>query len=85
MGANAIKNQIGCMSDSEKQLLQETHDAVIRLETRFNGGPGHWPSCMLHSDDIGMLKRTVALMQKQLWLAIGGGAVVLFILEKVWK
>lgn len=40
---------------TDKQFLDlcgkvdEIHEAVIRLETRFNGGPGTWPVCQQHS------------------------------------
>jgi hypothetical protein len=25
--------------------LNDTHDRVLELSTRFNGGPGSWPAC----------------------------------------
>lgn len=56
-------------------IVQQTHDAVIELGTRFDGGPGNWPSCQQHSETLANLMTRMDKVEKRMFMALG--AVVL--------
>jgi hypothetical protein len=79
------------MEMNQKQiddLLDEsraTHDAVIRLETKFNGGPGNWAPCKASIDERKQIQIRLSGVERRIWMGLGGLGVLIFILDILFK
>ena len=51
--------------------VDETHDKVTTLTTMFNGGPGHWPSCVGHSEKLADHGDKIEHHQKMMYACFG--------------
>lgn len=56
-------------------IVQQTHDAILELSTKFDGGPGNWPSCQQHTETLNNLRIRMERVEKRMFMALG--AVVL--------
>lgn len=66
--------------------VQATHDAVIILTTRFNGGPGQWPACVQSAAIQQDHEKRLRGLENTILKAVGGAGVVaaLFTLAVQW-
>ena len=60
---------------SDREKLDEVHEAVIELRTtlqeRWNGGPGRWPVCECHSKTLEKLDKRMNWVLKTIWVLLG--------------
>lgn len=68
-----------------RSLLQETHDAVIRLETKFGNGPGTWAACVQHKEVLDEQGKRLRLVERRIYMAAGGVAVLIFLAKLVFE
>jgi len=66
---------------TDRELLQATHDAIIELQTKWNGGPGSWHVCGDHERRITLVQKRNGWVVKTMLLVIGGGAAIGFLIE----
>lgn len=55
-----------------KCTVHQTHDAVTRLETLFDGGPGQWSPCMEHGRIVRDHEHRMREIEGKLYRALGG-------------
>lgn len=62
--------------DDLRQKVDETHDAMVRLTAVFNGGPGHWEACRVHSQAQMDHEERLRRLEKKMFAAIGGVGLI---------
>lgn len=61
-----------------EDLIQETHDAVVKLGAQMNGGPGQSFLCNQHRSMVADLEVRIRGMEQKTWYFLGIVAAVVF-------
>lgn len=69
--------------DSLSDKIDGIYRVVIKLETRFDNGPGTWPTCVAHKETLEAIEKRINVIEQRMWLAIGGATAFVFFIDKI--
>jgi|GEM_PF-6920218 hypothetical protein len=77
-------SQILSLAANDAKILEKLdaiHFDVVALNTKWNGGPGHWEICKNHESRIVVTEKKTAKLTYYLILAMGAAGAVEFLIN----